>query len=404
MYKRILLSFFLPVFWADQSFALASSCPDVSSPGDYNWMTNLVSETYSYQHLRDNPEQNIAGDSIALDLRALAVLDDGTVKDGDQIQFKLTNGAKFANNPGFAQAPPFTLELDLGGAGTGNLTVATLMESDPVGGDTLTFDLVPANFPSPPYFDGTFSAPPVPCDPHGFYYSEGVILSGAHIAGQASYYTFADEPWAEQEVTLQTSYLRGGSKLFGGERVLFVASDWVADVFPDDPIETQDSDGDGIGDHGDAGGVGKGIRVKAADTLNSCGFSGPVTNTSYGELTAPGQVVGDQLSFTLTGCGDSVTVEALFGDPLPKGAVAFKVNADGEWLRIPDAVIEGNKITYTITDDGVLDDNKTAGVIVDPVTAVVLPVSVPVLPFFGLLSLGGAVLLAGLRRLQNKRM
>lgn len=392
MYKRLLMGFLLPALWADFALGLASSCPDTSNPADHNWLNNLTSETYSYQQLRDNPVQNISGDSIAVDFRVLPLLGDGTVQAGDQVRFTLTNGAKFAPHPTFTDSPLFTLELDLGGAGTGQLDIATLVESSPYGGDTLTFNLVAENF------SGAFNDPPEPCE---FYSSEGVILSGANIAGQASYYSFADEPWVAQDVTLQMEFLRGGSTLFEGERVLFSASDWAADAFPDDPLESQDTDGDGIGDNGDAGGEGKGIRVTAADTLGSCAFDGPVTTTEYGELTAPGQVVGDQLSFTLTGCGDSVTVEALFGDPLPPGAVAFKVNAAGEWTKIPGAVIAGNKITYSISDDGDLDDNKTPGVIVDPVTAVVLPVNIPVLPLLGLMALAGMVGLFGARKLRQ---
>ncbi|MFK7977691.1 MAG: IPTL-CTERM sorting domain-containing protein [Halioglobus sp.] len=204
---------------AGNSYGLATSCVD-----DDNWMNDLTSETYTYQQYADNPVQNIAGDSLALNMDALAVFSDGTVQAGDQIRFTLTNGATFAENPAFPGADPeFSLEEDLGGAGTGNLTVGSLDEVNPYGGSTLTFSLNAANFAGSP-----FSAPPDPCMTGVNYFSgEGVILSGSSIAGQSSNFEFAAEPWDQQDVTLQIDYLRGGARLFGGERVLFSVSDWV---------------------------------------------------------------------------------------------------------------------------------------------------------------------------------
>ena len=196
-----------------------------------NWMNMLTSETYTYQQYVDNPIQNIAGDSIALNLQALAVVSDGLVKVGDQIRLTLTNGASFAAHPSYPGATPaFVLEEDLGGAGTGNLIIASLVEASPLGGNTLTFNLDPTKFSGAPL---TFTAPPDPCDYlNNYFSSSGFILSGANIAGQASNFAFSGKPWDQQDVTLKIDYLRGGSRLFGGERVLFSASDWVANQAP----------------------------------------------------------------------------------------------------------------------------------------------------------------------------
>lgn len=192
--------------------ALFFGCPSGDTSG--NWMNPVTSESYTYQEYRDNPTQNISGDALALDFRALAVVSDGNVQAGDQVRVAVNNGALFAD-------ADYRLEEDLGGAGTGDLTVANPPSG--LGTNTLTFDLNPANF-NP--IGVPFSAPVVPCDPLGPTTGEGVILTGSTVGGQPSNFTFASEPWAAPNVELTFSYLRGGSVLFSGTRVLFTASDW----------------------------------------------------------------------------------------------------------------------------------------------------------------------------------
>ena len=193
MKRRLRTITLLCLAYSANSYGLATSCVV-----DDNWMNDLTSETYTYQQYVDNPLQNIAGDSIALNMDVLGVVSDGTVQPGDQIRFTLSNGATFAENPAFPGADPeFRLEEDLGGAGIGNLTVASLVEANPYGGNTLTFSLNAANFVGSP-----FSAPPDPCETGINYFSgEGVIFTGSSIAGQASYYEFAAEPWDQQDVS-----------------------------------------------------------------------------------------------------------------------------------------------------------------------------------------------------------
>lgn len=141
------------------------------------------------------------------------------------------------------------------------------------------------------------------------------------------------------------------------------------DVFPDDPVEDTDTDGDGIGDNGDAGGTGVGIKISNAPP--ACEFGGEVvaSATSFAD-SAPGNAFHTQLDFSLNGCGSSVTVTALFGEDLPPGAIPYKVSSSGHWLRIPDAVVSGSAVTYTIEDNGPLDENPADGQITDPVTVV----------------------------------
>jgi hypothetical protein len=174
------------------------------------------------------------------------------------------------------------------------------------------------------------------------------------------------------------------------------------DAFPDDPLEWADADGDGIGDNGDAGGTGIGIRVISSENPLACEFAGAVGTSAYGLDSAPGSPIDTQLEFTLQNCGAAVTVEALFGQPLPKGAVAYKVSAAGEWMRVPNASISGNRITYTITDGGELDDDPAANSIRDPITAVVpYPSPVATLPLYGLILLGSLLGLIGTRKLKG---
>ncbi|MDZ7785249.1 MAG: choice-of-anchor U domain-containing protein [Halioglobus sp.] len=174
------------------------------------------------------------------------------------------------------------------------------------------------------------------------------------------------------------------------------------DAFPDDPVEDADTDGDGIGDNGDAGGTGVGVRISNAPA--TCQFVGGVqANSTQFTDSAPGNAFGTQLSFVLSGCGNSVTIEALFGEALPAGSRAYKVSAGGEWIEIPGAVINGSRITYTVTDNGPLDDDDVPGVITDPVTVVqpgnLSPNSIPTLPWTLLALLSGLVGWLGWRRL-----
>lgn len=144
------------------------------------------------------------------------------------------------------------------------------------------------------------------------------------------------------------------------------------DAFPLDPVEDEDTDNDGIGDNGDAGGTGVGVRVLDAPVV--CAFDGGVSAEAFTAANAPGEAVDTQLVFALTNCGNTVTIQAVFGDRLPDGAVAYKVSSDGNWTEITGATIVDATVTYIIQDNGPLDADATTGRILDPVT-VVTPVT-----------------------------
>ena len=120
--------------------------------------------------------------------------------------------------------------------------------------------------------------------------------------------------------------------------------------------------------------------------------------------------IGTQVSFSLTGVDPAETVSVVveFGEVLPDDAKAYKVMGD-DWIEITSAVVSETSISYEITDNGPYDSNDTLGVIDDPVTVAVpagapraQPVPVPVLPFWGWLSLGLLLGLLGLRRFGSR--
>jgi hypothetical protein len=122
--------------------------------------------------------------------------------------------------------------------------------------------------------------------------------------------------------------------------------------------------------------------------------------------------IDTQVSFSLTGVdpSESVTIVVEFGEVLPDGAKAYKIMGD-TWIEITSAVVSETSISYEITDNGPYDANDTVGVIDDPVTAAVpapdpaaqgAPRPIPVLPFWGLLSLVGLLGLFGLRKLSGQ--
>jgi len=120
--------------------------------------------------------------------------------------------------------------------------------------------------------------------------------------------------------------------------------------------------------------------------------------------------IGTQVSFSLTGVDPAETVAVVveFGEVLPGDAKAYKVMGD-TWIEITSAVVAETSISYEITDNGPYDSNDALGVIDDPVTVAVpagaprAPLTpVPVLPFWGLLSLSLLLGFLGLRRLGSR--
>lgn len=79
------------------------------------------------------------------------------------------------------------------------------------------------------------------------------------------------------------------------------------------------------------------------------------------------------------------------------------LRADSE---IPEATINGNRTTYTIADNGPLDEDDIPGQIADPVTSLEpfrdSPTAVPMLPTFSLIPLTTLLALLGSARLRQR--
>ena len=179
-----------------------------------------------------------------------------------------------------------------------------------------------------------------------------------------------------------------------------------------------DSDGDGINDNEDpfplsdteeaTGGVT--LRTTPPAANSGCSIDSLAVATAATE--SPGVAVngiGKGISFALSNC-DTSNLEALsiridLGTAPAEGSVAMKIDSDGNWSEIEGATIEDSVVTYTITDNGPLDEDPDPGKIGDPLT-VAVPYVAPALPvptlsalLLGLLSL--LLSLFGYRRLAH---
>ena len=81
---------------------------------------------------------------------------------------------------------------------------------------------------------------------------------------------------------------------------------------------------------------------------------------------------------------EKLTVKIDVGQAIAADAKLYKISDAGAWAVIEDAVITGQTVTYSITDDGELDQDQTPGILRDPV-ALAFPTSdegagSPVLP------------------------
>ena len=95
----------------------------------------------------------------------------------------------------------------------------------------------------------------------------------------------------------------------------------------------------------------------------------------------------------------SVTINV--GQTIDSDAVLYKISDAGEWSVVEGAVIAEQTVTYSITDDGDLDQDKTPGTLSDPVALAVPPpppIDIPI-PLWLLAALMGSVGWLGYRRL-----
>ena len=74
----------------------------------------------------------------------------------------------------------------------------------------------------------------------------------------------------------------------------------------------------------------------------------------------------------------SVTIDV--GQAIDSDAALYKISDAGEWSVIEGAVIAGQTVTYSITDDGELDQDKTPGTLRDPVALAFPPGAAPPAP------------------------
>ena len=157
------------------------------------------------------------------------------------------------------------------------------------------------------------------------------------------------------------------------------------------------------------------VTITPENPGSSCKISGqPVV------AAAPTPPAGITLSFantvgfTVIDCDrnpntsypETLTVTIDVGQAIAADAKLYKVSDAGAWAVIEDAVITGQTVTYSITDDGDLDQDKTPGTLRDPVAlafpegdAPAKPVIPVPLPLWLLAALMGAVGWMGFRRL-----
>lgn len=110
-------------------------------------------------------------------------------------------------------------------------------------------------------------------------------------------------------------------------------------------------------------------------------------------------------SFATTNCGAGATLSftLTFPEPLPVGTRYYKYgpefggSAIPHWYEVPGAVVSGNQIRFSITDNGLGDDNPAVGFISDPgAPGVPVTTPVPTLSAWSLLALVTLTALTGL--------
>lgn len=184
------------------------------------------------------------------------------------------------------------------------------------------------------------------------------------------------------------------------------------DAFPDDDTETTDTDSDGVGDNADE--FPNAVTYVANDPVNvtttpgDSQSDGDISDLIVADFTVPDGFVGidKQVSFRITdlstASAETLQVTIDFGEELPEGGVVFK-SASDILTVIPNAVIDGTTVTYSITDNGALDSNSELGIIDDPVVVLVPPVlnatPVPVNSLWLLGVLAGLLAMFGFRQL-----
>jgi len=158
------------------------------------------------------------------------------------------------------------------------------------------------------------------------------------------------------------------------------------------------------------------VTINPENSDSTCKLSGQPTVQAA--PTPPEGVTlafANTVGFTVIDCDrnpntsypETLTVTIDVGQAIAADAKLFKVDDSGEWSVIESAVISGQTVTYSITDDGNLDQDKTPGTLRDPVALAVpegdapaKPVLPVPLPLWLLAVLMGSVGWLGYQRLR----
>ena len=146
---------------------------------------------------------------------------------------------------------------------------------------------------------------------------------------------------------------------------------------------SNDTDGDGADDGDDSfplaitsvteGGIS--LESQPASRLSACSLvadelATEIVPEEVENLAIDG--IGMGIGFALSGCattsGETVEITVDFGQSLPSGGVAYKIDADGRWSAIDGAVVGATSVTYALRDNGPLDSNPVLGEVEDPLT------------------------------------
>jgi hypothetical protein len=161
------------------------------------------------------------------------------------------------------------------------------------------------------------------------------------------------------------------------------------------------------------------VTITPENPDSSCKLSGqPIVAPAPTPPAGIALSFANTVGFTVVDCDrdpstsypEKLTVTIDVGQDIAADAQLYKVSDAGAWAVIEDAVITGQTVTYSITDDGELDQDKTPGTLRDPVALAfpegeapppeVKPVLPVPLPLWLLAALMGSVGWLGYRRLR----
>jgi len=157
------------------------------------------------------------------------------------------------------------------------------------------------------------------------------------------------------------------------------------------------------------------VTITPENPDSTCKLSGqPEVTTAPTPPDGIDLLFANTVGFTVIDCDrnpntsypETLTVTIDVGQDIDAAAALYKIADDGSWSVIDNAVISGQTVSYSITDDGELDQDKTAGTLRDPVALATPPPappqpSIPVpLPLWLLAALIGSLGCLGYRRLR----